>query len=166
MSTTRQTIHSLWLETPSLGHFVDVHLVVDNHALQYNFWRNIARLYAPTEYILMIDGDFIPSMNFSACMRQHNLMQELAQNRLALVVPAFEYKGKQNQHLPIPAFKSELRQRWMEGKASHFLWGRWEVGHRATNYTRWMISNTSYSVDYEENYEPYVIIHKNAPWYV
>ena len=38
-------------------------------------------------------------------------------------------------------------------------------GHRATNYDRWMREPSSYLVDYEEGYEPFVIGPRRLiPW--
>ncbi len=74
--------------------YVDVHLVVDAFDRQFNTWRNIARLFARTEYVMMLDIDFYPCTDFRDVVRRalnSTILQKLDTGRAALVVPAFEY---------------------------------------------------------------------------
>ena len=74
--------------------YVDVHLVVDSFDRQFNTWRNIARLFARTEYVMMLDIDFYPCTDFRDVVRQalnSTMLEKLNAGRAALVIPAFEY---------------------------------------------------------------------------
>ena len=44
--------------------YVDVHLVVDNFERQFNMWRNVAKFFARTNYVMMLDVDFHPCTDF------------------------------------------------------------------------------------------------------
>ncbi len=74
--------------------YVDVHLVVDSFDRQFNTWRNIARLFARTDYVMMLDIDFYPCTDFRDVVRQalnSTMLEKLNAGRAALVIPAFEY---------------------------------------------------------------------------
>lgn len=75
-----------------MSRFVDVHLVIDAFDRQFNTWRNIARLFARTEFVMMLDVDFAVCTDFrDAVRRSPEVMRQLREGSLALVVPAFEY---------------------------------------------------------------------------
>jgi hypothetical protein len=72
--------------------FVDVHLVVDAFDRQFNTWRNIARLFARTNFVMMLDIDFFPCTDFrSVIKRSSTIADKLYDGKAALVIPAFEY---------------------------------------------------------------------------
>jgi len=72
--------------------FVDVHLVVDAFDRQFNTWRNIARLFARTDFVMMLDIDFYPCTDFrSVVKRSSTILDKLYAGSAALVIPAFEY---------------------------------------------------------------------------
>lgn len=72
--------------------FVDVHLVVDSFDRQFNTWRNIARFFARTEFVLMLDIDFAVCTDFrSSITKSKHLKEQLRDGWSAFVVPAFEY---------------------------------------------------------------------------
>lgn len=40
------------------------------------------------------------------------------------------------------------------------------TGHESTNYEKWLNSVTSYTVDYKEEFEPYILCSRRLiPWY-
>ncbi|CAH0591403.1 unnamed protein product [Chrysodeixis includens] len=41
----------------------------------------------------------------------------------------------------------------------------WPRGHRATNYTRWATANAPYEVEWQTDYEPYLVVHRSVPKY-
>ena len=72
--------------------YVDIHLVVDSFDRQFNTWRNIARLFARTDYVMMLDIDFYLCTDFRTTLRTNAWVQErLREGLSAFVVPAFEY---------------------------------------------------------------------------
>lgn len=73
-------------------HYVDVHLVVDSFDRQFNTWRNIARFFARTDYVMMLDIDFSLCTNFRKAIRESKeVMDKLREGLSAFVVPVFEY---------------------------------------------------------------------------
>lgn len=43
----------------------------------------------------------------------------------------------------------------------------WPKGHGTTNYSRWIDGGTTspYSVEWEPDYEPYIVVNRNVPEY-
>jgi hypothetical protein len=75
-----------------MSRFVDVHLVIDSFDRQFNTWRNIARLLARTDYVMMLDIDFFLCTDFRTTVRQSaDIMNKLQEGHSAFVIPAFEY---------------------------------------------------------------------------
>lgn len=88
-----------------MSRFVDVHLVIDSFDRQFNTWRNIARLFARTDYILMLDVDFYLCTDFRTTLQKNPwIMRQLETGQAAVVIPAFEYtkfeEGKDNSKFP------------------------------------------------------------------
>lgn len=78
--------------------YVDIHLVLDTFDRQFNTWRNIARLFARTEYVMMLDVDFYICTDFRKALRtflgvenEKGIRDMFMSGMAALVVPAFEY---------------------------------------------------------------------------
>lgn len=72
--------------------YVDVHLVIDPFDRQFNTWRNIARLFARTDFVMMLDVDFAVCTDFRRSVRESEaVMNKLKEGSNAFVVPAFEY---------------------------------------------------------------------------
>lgn len=75
-----------------MAKFVDVHLVVDHFDRQLNTWRNIARLFARTDFVMMLDVDFYLCTDFRSAVRNNPFIRDkLREGYSAFVVPAFEY---------------------------------------------------------------------------
>lgn len=78
--------------------YVDVHLLIDSHPRQFNTWRNVARLYARTDYVMMLDIDFFICTNFRSAMRNSPaIMAKLEGGLSAFVLPAFEYQEEEDE---------------------------------------------------------------------
>ncbi len=60
-----ESLHDMYTSSPLMSTFVDVHLVVDVFERQFNTWRNIARLFARTDFVMMLDIDFYPCTDFA-----------------------------------------------------------------------------------------------------
>ena len=71
---------------------VDIHVIIDSFERQLNTWRNIARLFSRTNYIMMLDVDFSICTDFRTAVRSSEVvMGKLRAGMMALVVPAFEF---------------------------------------------------------------------------
>ncbi|CAG8636585.1 9053_t:CDS:2, partial [Racocetra fulgida] len=61
-----KSLNDLYNGNPYMKQYVDVHLVVDRFDRQFNMWRNIAKFFARTNYIMMLDyADLNEGLNHS-----------------------------------------------------------------------------------------------------
>jgi len=85
-------IREIYASSEKISRFVDVHLVIDAFDRQFNTWRNIARLFARTDYVMMLDIDFYLCTDFRSAIRNNpEIMSKLQEGQSAFVIPAFEY---------------------------------------------------------------------------
>ncbi|EIW65007.1 uncharacterized protein TRAVEDRAFT_110431 [Trametes versicolor FP-101664 SS1] len=145
-------LHALYASSPLFAEHVDVHLALSpfTSALsggnaaspegeggrQFNVWRNAARLFARTEFVMMLDVDFAVCTDWRGAVRdalraaaspqiRHaartprsprndiisaNTMQKLRDGTAALVVPAFEYV-KQEEGVDQRTFPADKQAR-------------------------------------------------------
>jgi glycosyltransferase-like protein LARGE len=161
----KQTI----LQNPDVKRYVDIHLIVDKFDRQFNMWRNTAKLYARTNYIMMLDIDFYLCTDFRSTIKNNpSLLDKLRQGHTALVVPAFEYidHGDGFHYAKFPNTKDALIKEVFEQEKLDMFHRSWARGHSATNYAKFYIADEPYKVeDYNFSYEPYVIFKKQgSPW--
>lgn len=80
---------------------MDVHVLLTRANKQLNLWRNIARFYARSAWILLLDIDLLPCTDFRRRILDDNkLLNMLRSNQVALVIPAFEYADKDPTRSP------------------------------------------------------------------
>lgn len=85
-------LHALYTSDHLFLQHVDVHLVLDKFERQLNLWRNVARFYARTDFVMMLDVDFALCTDFRSRVRSNaEIMGRLYQGNVALVIPAFEH---------------------------------------------------------------------------
>ncbi|KAJ3986222.1 glycosyltransferase family 49 protein [Lentinula detonsa] len=165
------SIHALYTSTPNMARFVDVHLVMDSFDRQFNTWRNIARLFARTDFVMMLDIDFAICTDFRSAIRANNaIMDKLREGTSAFVIPAFEYvkpEGGSNQldQLVFPTDKTSLLSA-IKARQLDMFHASWEVGHNSTDYPRYYAAPPGevYKVTrYQAAYEPYIVFKKEGP---
>ncbi|KAF9039460.1 glycosyltransferase family 49 protein [Hymenopellis radicata] len=161
-------LHSLYSSSLSMSLFVDVHLVIDSFDRQLNTWRNIARLFARTDYVMMLDIDFYLCTNFrSAIRRSKPIMDKLKTGQAAFVLPAFEYTvhNEGTDYTAFPLDKATLLPLIKSKKIAMFH-SAWEVGHNSTDYEKFYAAKPGevYKVtQYQPAYEPYVVFKADGP---
>lgn len=85
-------IRDIYASSENVSRFVDVHLVIGAFDRQFNTWRNVARLFARTDYVMMLDIDFYLCTDFRSAIRNNpEIMRRLHEGQSAFVIPAFEY---------------------------------------------------------------------------
>ncbi|KAI9320616.1 glycosyl-transferase for dystroglycan-domain-containing protein [Dichotomocladium elegans] len=161
-------LEAVYSSNPDMQRYVDLHLILDNFDRQFNLWRNIAKFFARTEYIMMLDVDFHLCTDFRhKILSNPDIMAKLESGTAALVVPAFEYVVGEDglDYRTFPTTKANLLEEVRSGKLDMFH-KSWLRGHGSTNYTKWYASDEAYKVtDYNFSYEPYIIYKKNgSPW--
>ncbi|EGO00707.1 glycosyltransferase family 49 protein [Serpula lacrymans var. lacrymans S7.3] len=161
-------LHKLYASSPSMATFVDVHLVLDPFDRQLNTWRNIARFFARTDFVMMLDVDFVVCTDFRAAVRASKaVMARLSEGYTALVVPAFEYLKQADgaDQKKFPRDKNSLLS-LVKAKKIDMFHRSWAPGHNSTDYARFYSSQPGevYKVtQYHSAYEPYVIFKKTGP---
>lgn len=160
-------LNDLYHNNPLMKKYVDVHLVIDKFDRQFNMWRNVAKFFARTDYVMMLDVDFYLCTNFrEKILNDERLMNMLRGKNTGIVIPAFEYVNQADgySHEKFPKTKTELLEQVQAGRLDmfHAFWWR---GHGSTNYTRFYEADQPYKVtQYQYHYEPYVIFPKDSPW--
>ncbi|KAF9650965.1 hypothetical protein BDM02DRAFT_3111271 [Thelephora ganbajun] len=183
----------MYTSSPDFSTYVDVHLVLSPFQMsegsrQFNAWRNLARLYARTDFVMMLDVDFVPCTDFRSFIK-HNLnrrllglgvddaearklMERFVRGNLAFVIPAFEYTRQEDGTNPdtFPHDKTELLSLvHAEPPRITPFHAAWARGHQSTNYTKYYSvppgSGQVYQVVKHDNaYEPYTIFSNKAVW--
>ena len=123
-----------------------------------NALRNVALGSATTDFVLLLDVDFSLSTDANAVLAEScRGMNESA----ALVVPAFELcnSDSSGEARLLRGPKAELMS---HPGVSGFHVGHFPKGHRATNFSRFFTAVRDYSVNYEDCFEPYIVIRKSA----
>ncbi|KAK0212512.1 glycosyltransferase family 49 protein [Desarmillaria ectypa] len=162
------SLETLYTSSPQMSRFVDVHLVVDFFDRQFNMWRNIARFFARTDFVMMLDIDFYLCTDFRAAIRNSKpIMAKLREGRAALVIPAFEYTTHEEgtDHSTFPKTKETLKT-LVETKQIDMFHASWAPGHNSTDYGRFYAASPGevYQVtQYQSAYEPYVIFRADGP---
>ncbi|CCM04638.1 uncharacterized protein FIBRA_06822 [Fibroporia radiculosa] len=159
-----QRLHTLYTSSSQFSTYVDVHLALSPFAAsahpdrghdgeggddgegegegeggrQFNVWRNVARLFARTEFVMMLDVDFAVCTDWRGAVRDAirrteatyvmgprgdhaedskqidlgsaELVRRLREGHAALVVPAFEYMKQEDgvNQINFPTNKEEL----------------------------------------------------------
>lgn len=165
-----RSLDDLYNSNPNMMKYVDIHLVYDPFDRQFNMWRNVAKFFARTEYVMMLDVDFWLCTDFrSRILGSAEIMSRLKGGMAAFVVPAFEFHKQSDGVDPdtFPTEKSALLDLVKAEKIGMFH-KSWAPGHGSTNYTRYYDAKPGevYRVQgYTHSYEPYVIFKKEGtPW--
>ena len=93
------SLQSLYETNPLLSTYLDVHLVISPNPRQFNLQRNLARFFARTEFVMMLDVDFVIRTSFRERITGtggNELRQLMRDGQAALVLPAFEFTNQQD----------------------------------------------------------------------
>ncbi|KAF9169460.1 hypothetical protein BGX21_011348 [Mortierella sp. AD011] len=132
-------LNAFFAEHAILRKYVDLHVIVDGVDFQLNMWRNVGRMFARTDYFMMLDVDFHIPSSLKNNLHHDPRSQELLSSGAALVVPAFEYSL---EHDPkdskyFPDTKAELIP-LLEKKHIRVFHDSFPPGHAATDTPRWV----------------------------
>lgn len=127
-----------------------------------NLVRNIALRNAKTPYVFLTDVDFLPMYGLYEYLRKSIVQLDMPNTKKALVVPAFETL---RYRLSFPKSKAELLSMLDMGSLYTFRYHVWTKGHAPTNYAKWRTATTPYKVDWEPDFEPYVVVRSDCPEY-
>uniref|UniRef100_A0A3Q2DQ36 LARGE xylosyl- and glucuronyltransferase 2 n=1 Tax=Cyprinodon variegatus TaxID=28743 RepID=A0A3Q2DQ36_CYPVA len=127
-----------------------------------NLVRNVALRNANTPYVFLTDVDFLPMYGLYDYLRKSVVQLDMAHTKKALVVPAFETL---RYRLSFPKSKAELLSMLDMGTLYTFRYHVWPKGHAPTNYAKWRTATTPYKVEWESDFEPYVVVRRDCPEY-
>nr|XP_020458298.1 LARGE xylosyl- and glucuronyltransferase 2 [Monopterus albus]XP_020458299.1 LARGE xylosyl- and glucuronyltransferase 2 [Monopterus albus]XP_020458301.1 LARGE xylosyl- and glucuronyltransferase 2 [Monopterus albus]XP_020458302.1 LARGE xylosyl- and glucuronyltransferase 2 [Monopterus albus]XP_020458303.1 LARGE xylosyl- and glucuronyltransferase 2 [Monopterus albus]XP_020458304.1 LARGE xylosyl- and glucuronyltransferase 2 [Monopterus albus]XP_020458305.1 LARGE xylosyl- and glucuronyltransfera len=127
-----------------------------------NLVRNVALKNANTPYVFLTDVDFLPMYGLYDYLRKSVVQLGMARTKKALVVPAFETL---RYRLSFPKSKAELLSMLDMGSLYTFRYHVWPKGHAPTNYAKWRTATTPYKVEWEPDFEPYVVVRRDCPEY-
>ncbi|KAL6058313.1 Glycosyltransferase-like 1B, variant 2 [Balamuthia mandrillaris] len=148
---------------------VDFHLVFSNEEGQYGFHtlglypvntlRNVAMNRSRTGHALVLDVDFVTS--FGARDNLRKMWMQLHIPHTAFVVPAFEMPNV--DLLSMPQTKEKLVEMARNGYIKQVHRDKWYPAHGPTNYAKWYVSKEAYDIKHQKDYEPYMLLRKDAP---
>lgn len=127
-----------------------------------NLVRNVALKNANTPYVFLTDVDFLPMYGLYDYLRRSVVQMDMSNSKKALLVPAFETL---RYRLSFPKSKAELLSMLDMGTLYTFRYHVWPKGHAPTNYAKWRTATTPYKVEWEPDFEPYVVVKRDCPQY-
>ncbi|CAH1772632.1 unnamed protein product [Owenia fusiformis] len=173
----RQLAHTRIMKVLNSGRIRNCHIIYvygnqPDEEYPVNHLRNIGIRTVKTEYMFILDVDFIPSSDFQksfelAFKRQYQTASEARFKKEVYVSPAFEcVQACGEGHLPRQ--KRDLIDTVSKKKPDVQIF-RGRVApdaHGSTDYAQWYTTDKMYSTtNYQNSYEPYIIIrkHDNIP---
>ncbi|XP_065884775.1 xylosyl- and glucuronyltransferase LARGE2s-like isoform X3 [Dysidea avara] len=133
-----------------------------------NALRNLAMKHVYTDYMLLMDGDFMVSPHFEKSFQlAQSQISSLSLDHVAYVVPVFELvaeKWSPEQRITPSLTKQDLISRVTQEDADilPFRSLASPLAHYSTNYSHWYLTSTPYLVtDYRDKYEPYLVLRKD-----
>ncbi|KAG2469133.1 LARG1 glucuronyltransferase, partial [Polypterus senegalus] len=127
-----------------------------------NLLRNVAMKHVNTPYMFLSDIDFLPMYGLYEYLRKSVVQLDMANTKKALIVPAFETL---RYRLSFPKSKAELLSQLDMGTLFTFRYHVWTKGHAPTNFAKWRTATTPYKVEWEADFEPYVVVRRDCPEY-
>ncbi|KAL0095325.1 velvet factor-domain-containing protein [Phycomyces blakesleeanus] len=164
-------IRAAYNENPKLATRLDIHL--SRHGgrqpsvlLSRNAERNLARLFARTEFIVEMPNSMVPGTNLRKTLEanQATFVKVLREGDV-LVVPTFGFPRYDKESYTVPHHKARLLE-LVEEEEMIMIDKHWKTNQGPTNMTHWKDADILYLVEkYEFHYEPVVIESKTVqPW--
>ncbi|XP_071965746.1 xylosyl- and glucuronyltransferase LARGE1-like [Antedon mediterranea] len=142
---------------------VSYHVVYkDGQFYPVNHLRNTALNEVKTPYVFLADIDFLPMYGLYSYLRKMISTLDVANTNKALVVPAFETL---HYRINFPKSKTDLLHMLDMGSLFTFRYHVWQKGHAPTNFPKWRISTMPYKIQWDTDFEPYIVIKKDCPQY-
>ena len=123
---------------------------------------NVLRLTAlqniGTSHVFMNDIDFLPSFGLYSYLKK--AVNKFDLNHTVLVIPAFETHENPDTFV-FPKDKSMLIDMEIEKRVFQFHKTDYIRGHAPTDYARWRSAKKSYEIQWQPQYEPYLVASRN-----
>lgn len=136
----------------------------DGQFYPINYLRNVALGQVNTTFVFLSDIDFLPMIDLYDHLRRYvGQLDPSTSSKQALIIPAFE---TQRYKLNFPSSKADLIAMLDVGTLFTFRFHVWPQGQAATNFAKWRTATTSYKVNWEPDFEPFIAVaKKDIPLY-
>lgn len=127
-----------------------------------NYLRNVALNNSHSPYLLFVDVDLIPNQGlYTSLKRLVKIYMNKENNDTVLVVPAFQMFIDLGH--ATPKNKSQLLV-FMPNRTvvGYGMLRSWNLGHKPTNYGRWVSAEKPYQAVFADAFEPYVIVRRDC----
>uniref|UniRef100_A0A8C1DAA3 LARGE xylosyl- and glucuronyltransferase 1 n=1 Tax=Cyprinus carpio carpio TaxID=630221 RepID=A0A8C1DAA3_CYPCA len=114
------------------------------------------------EYEPALDNTDVTLVAQLSMDRKSVVQLDMGNTKKALVVPAFETL---RYRLSFPKSKAELLSQLDMGTLFTFRYHVWTKGHAPTDFAKWRTATTPYRVQWEADFEPYVMVRRESPEY-
>ncbi|KAH8554793.1 hypothetical protein BGW37DRAFT_420591 [Umbelopsis sp. PMI_123] len=154
---------------PSMRAHVDIHLIItppresDKLSLSMNQNRNLARLFARSEFVIHVDPNIlhISDITFTLAAKREQY-HELLLSGDVLVIPSFVHISAAEEG--IPQDKHTVVAMLDAQELAMYDLNR-NVNEGPTNLNQWKESKTLYAAKYDNKYAPIVIMSRSQqPW--
>ncbi|KAI8093470.1 uncharacterized protein BX664DRAFT_364963 [Halteromyces radiatus] len=150
---------------------VDIHLSESPQAgisvlVPRNAERNVARLFAQTEYVMEMPSNMVPATDLRRTLNTNKgMFENLLRDGDVLVVPTFGFPEQESTVYKLPFSKSRLLE-LVDDDNMFLLDKHWKPNTGPTDLDLWKTATTLYPVSrYDFHYEPIVIESKTIqPW--
>ncbi|GAM18104.1 hypothetical protein SAMD00019534_012790 [Acytostelium subglobosum LB1] len=142
-------IISLIRSSYAVTQFVDIHLLYANNTrYPINTLRNLSIKHAETEWVLLMDADFVPPIYL------YQNLKVPKTNLTAFVVPSF---ASDLERFELPDDKDTLLSMVLENEIFPTNVNVCSKCHAPSNYSRWYTETQPYTAKYKWIYEPYLV---------
>lgn len=116
---------ALWMRKYKswLDRHVDIHLVIDDFPRQFNYWRNVARLFAQSDFVFLLDVDFAVVTDVEKhILSNPEYLDMLKKGSTAFILPAIEFIGQAENTTfeSFPKSKQKVAELWNQGMIESF----------------------------------------------
>ncbi|EFA86299.1 putative glycosyltransferase [Heterostelium album PN500] len=156
--TELDQLNQMIANNPILMKFVDFHLLYANNTrYPVNNLRNLSIRNSHTDYVLVMDADFIPPYGM------HDYLLKYIDNtgneeKVAYIVPSFS--SSQDPRI-LPNDKPTLVEMVEKNLVNPSNLNVCPKCHSPSDYNRWFETTVPYEVKYSWIYEPYLIFNRN-----
>ena len=135
---------------------IQIHIVIQyGDYYPVNYLRNVAQSNAVTQFVFMVDVDFVTMSNMYLSLKRHlKTFYNQDLGKKVLVMPTFAFVG----NVTLPQSKDDIKRQWKK----HVKLFRYDYSlKRGALYNSWIKSNTDIKLPYQKNAECFYVIEKS-----
>ncbi|CAG8551929.1 5015_t:CDS:10 [Acaulospora morrowiae] len=167
---TINALRNIYFTHPDIIKYVDIHLVIGpslsgNNLTTYptpsNFYINLARSFARSEFIFYLDHDTWPSPDLQRYIKENG---RILLNNDILIIPTFMFINiTTEESVTLPLTKRQVRA-LVRNQVMVMQDDGWELNHGPTHMSIYFKSDQPYMIkEYELYYRPNFVSRKSGP---